>query len=75
MEKRINKVTFLLITFFLGYFGVDRFMRGQVGIGIVKLITCGGLGIWDLIDFVIAITKMSKYEGDDYIFVDGQWKE
>ncbi|MCL1846262.1 MAG: TM2 domain-containing protein [Defluviitaleaceae bacterium] len=74
MEKSINKVTFLIIAFFLGELGVDRFMRGQIGLGVLKLLTCGGLGIWQLVDFIIAITKTGKY-GDDFIFIDGQWKE
>ncbi len=34
-----------------GYYGIDRFYLGQTGLGIVKLITCGGLLIWSLIDF------------------------
>jgi TM2 domain-containing membrane protein YozV len=43
---------FILATF-LGYFGADRFYRGQIGLGILKLLTCGGAGIWALIDFII----------------------
>ncbi|MCL1878610.1 MAG: TM2 domain-containing protein [Defluviitaleaceae bacterium] len=74
MEKRINKVTFIIISLFLGAFGVDRFMRGQVGWGILKLVTCGGIGIWELVDFIITLTKIGKY-GDDFIFIDGEWKE
>ena len=48
MEKRVNKTTFLLLAFFLGGFGVDRFMRGQIGLGVVKLLTGGGFGIWSI---------------------------
>lgn len=43
--------------FLLGGLGIDRFMRGQIGLGIVKLITCGGIGIWAFIDWVIALSK------------------
>ncbi|MCL1878611.1 MAG: TM2 domain-containing protein [Defluviitaleaceae bacterium] len=73
MEKRINKITFLVLAFFLGEFGIDRFMRGQIGLGILKLVTCGGLGIWQLVDFVIAITKISHYD-EEFVFIDGQWE-
>ena len=72
MEKRINKTTFLLLAFFLGGFGVDRFMRGQIGLGVFKLLTGGGLGIWSIIDFVIAITKVGSYS-EEFVFNNGNW--
>lgn len=40
----------LVLSVCLGYFGVDRFYIGSVGIGIGKLITCGGAYIWWIID-------------------------
>lgn len=46
-------MTMLLISIFLGYLGVDRFMLGQTGVGIGKLLTtllCGIGFIWWLID-------------------------
>jgi len=72
MQKRINKVTYVLISFFFGFFGVDRFMRGQVGLGVLKLLTFGGFGIWELIDFITSLTKLSSY-GQDFVFINGQW--
>lgn len=53
-------VTALLLSFFFGLFGVDRFYLGHVGVGLGKLFTLGGLGIWALIDFILIATKNVK---------------
>lgn len=50
--------SFLLTAIFaivLGVFGVDRFYVGKVGTGIVKLLTCGGAGVWWLIDIILIL--------------------
>jgi TM2 domain-containing membrane protein YozV len=75
--RSVNKVAFVLLSFFLGAFGVDRFMRGQVGLGIFKLLigSWATLGIWPLVDFIIALVKLGKYQ-DDFIFDNaGAWVE
>ena len=50
-----NWVVTLLLCVFLGSLGAHRFFVGKVGTGILMLVTCGGLGIWCLIDLIIII--------------------
>lgn len=56
--RRMNKHIFTWVfNFVCGVYGVDRFVRGQVPLGILKLLTFGGFGIWYLADLGIAIYK------------------
>lgn len=43
--------TSLILSLFVGVYGVDRFYIGDTGIGVGKLLTCGGLFVWTLIDW------------------------
>ena len=49
----------LIVALLVGALGVDRFMLGQIGLGIAKVLTLGGLGIWVIIDWFTA-TKRAK---------------
>ena len=52
---RRSWIVAVLLSFFLGALGVDRFYLGHTGLGILKLVTFGGCGVWSLIDFIMIL--------------------
>jgi hypothetical protein len=52
-------LTTLLLAFFAGYLGVHRFYTGHTLLGVLQLLTCGGLGIWTWVDIIFIL--MGKY--------------
>lgn len=54
-----DPTTMLLVSLLGGSLGIDRFMLGDTGLGVGKLLTCGGFGIWAIIDWFLiqAATK------------------
>lgn len=64
--KQVNWVLTLVMSIFFGSLGVDRFIMGKVGTGILKLITLGGLGVWWLIDLILIATKY-EFKGIEWV--------
>ncbi len=59
-----DTTTLLIVSLFLGSLGVDRFMLGETGLGVAKLLTCGGMGIWTIIDWftIMGRTRELNYQ-------------
>lgn len=48
-----DPTTSIIVSVLCGSLGIDRFLIGDTGMGIGKLLTCGGLGIWTIIDWFL----------------------
>lgn len=59
-----NPVLAIVLSVVFGELGVDRFLIGDIGLGIGKLLTGGGCGIWWLIDLFLIMdaTKKKNFE-------------
>ena len=55
--KEVNWTLTLVMSIIFGSLGVDRFIMGHVGLGILKLITFGGFGVWWLVDVILIATR------------------
>lgn len=58
-----DPTTLLIISLLVGSLGVDRFMLEDTGLGVAKLLTGGGCGIWTIIDWftVMDRTRQNNY--------------
>jgi len=45
-----RKYIVMILSWLFGCLGADRFYQGQIFLGILKMITCGGCLVWWLID-------------------------
>lgn len=55
-----DPTTILLISLFLGYLGIDRFMLGDTGLGVLKLLTGGCCGVMTIVDWFLVQNKAKE---------------
>ena len=60
MDKNLSEHIVMILSWLLGYLGADRFYKGQILWGVLKLITFGGGGIWWIIDAVYYTYQAGK---------------
>jgi TM2 domain-containing membrane protein YozV len=62
-----SKIVAGVLQLFLGCFGIGRFYTGHTGMAIAQLLTCGGLGVWALIDAIILLVSNDKTDAKGYV--------
>ena len=62
-----DPTTMLIISLLAGSFGIDRFMLGDIALGVAKLLTCGGFGIWTIVDW-FTIMGRTKEQNSQKLF-------
>ena len=55
-----SPTTATLLSVWLGGLGIDRFYIGDTWLGVAKLLTGGGLGIWWLVDTFLVGYKVER---------------
>ena len=63
MNSEKDWVITLILAILVGSLGIDRFYTGSILLGVLKLVTLGGLGLWWLIDLIMLVTGNYK-DGD-----------
>lgn len=66
-----DPTTLLIVSIFLGSLGIDRFMLGDIGMGILKLLTMGVCGILTLIDWFTIQTQTKTLNYNNFMKILG----
>ena len=66
-----NPVLTIILSVLFGELGIDRFIIGDIGLGIGKLLTGGGCGIWWLIDLFLIMDATKKKNFEKFIMITG----
>ncbi len=61
-----DPTTLLIVSIVGGHFGIDRFLLGEIGLGIAKLLTCGGLGIWTIVDWFLIMGRTREINTQNF---------
>ena len=51
----------IVLSILLGYLGIDRFYAGDIGLGILKLVTGGLLGIMYIVDWFLIMARIDEH--------------
>lgn len=57
----------IILSLIVGNLGIDRFIVGDIGMGIAKLLTCGGLGIWYIVDWFLIMNRAKEVNYNNVI--------
>ena len=61
-----SKLTAILLCFFLGSLGIERFYLGYTLIGVIHLLSFGEFLIWVIVDLIrLIIGSLKDYEDND----------
>ncbi|CAL9484570.1 TM2 domain-containing protein [Streptomyces sp. JH002] len=66
-ESPKSKVVAGILQILLGSVGAGRWYTGHYGMAVAQLLTCGGLGIWALIDGILFLVKEDRTDSDGLV--------
>jgi len=64
IKSRLGALLFCML---LGWIGIHRFYVGKAGTGVLMILTCGGAGIWWIIDLIMIIIGSFTDKGGKFV--------